>query len=105
MHFRLSLHSYPGDPLLDWLKAMEVEHCKSPDSYTIFKTSNYEIETCAEQEWAITVLQRVCLADIRHGRRLPGIAELLKSTTAIEAKLSKPEVIAVVLYTGPMVSF
>ena len=93
----------PGDPLLDWLKAMEAEHCRRADSHTVFKTSNYGIETTAANEWAITLHQQESLADMRHSRRLPSIAALLQSDEAKKAKLSEPEVIAVVLYTGPMV--
>ena len=99
----VSLLSGTGDPLPDWHKAMEAEHCNRPDSSTVFKTPNYEIETTAAKEWAITLKQTESLADMRHGRRLPNIAELMQSDVAKKAELSEPEVIATVLYTGPMV--
>ncbi len=40
---------------------------------------------------------------MRFGRRIPDIDELMDLDVAQRAKLSRPEVIAVVLYTGPMV--
>jgi hypothetical protein len=80
-----------------------VEHCERPDSRTVFKTPNYAIETSAADEWAITVKRQVCLADVRHGRRLPDVAALLQSDAASTARLSETEVIVIVLYTGPMV--
>ncbi len=92
-----------GDPHTDWFKAMESEHCHRPDSKTVFKTLNYTIETTAANEWAITVLNQANLADMRHGRRLPSIDDLMRSGEAIAAKLWRPEVISVVLYSGPMV--
>ncbi len=87
---------------------METEHCKSKDSQLRFKTVNYGIETCAADEWKITVQGDASLADMRHGRQLPNIDELLQSEANMSAapanKLKRFEVIAVVLYTGPMVS-
>ena len=43
------------------------------------------------------------LADMRHGRRLPDVEELLRSDTAAKADLKLVEVVVLVLYTGPMV--
>ena len=43
------------------------------------------------------------LADMRHGRRLPDVEELLLSDTAAKADLKLVEVVVLVLYTGPMV--
>ncbi len=100
---RLNLLSGSGDPHPDWLNAMEAEHCKRENSFIVKTTSNYGIETCPANEWAITVLQQVCLADLRHSRRLPNIAEILQSDAAKKAELSEAEIIAAVLYTGPMV--
>jgi hypothetical protein len=39
----------------------------------------------------------------RHGRRIPVIDELMVLPITMKAKLCREEVIAVVLYTGPMV--
>ena len=43
------------------------------------------------------------LADLKHGRQLKQISELMQTRAARQAKLSVCEVIATVLYTGPMV--
>jgi hypothetical protein len=40
---------------------------------------------------------------MRFKRRIPDTDHLLSLSTAKEANLQKPEVIAIVLYTGPMV--
>jgi hypothetical protein len=40
-----------------------------------------------------------------HGRRIPEISKLMQSEVAKISKLSEFEVVAVVLYTGPMVSY
>ena len=42
-------------------------------------------------------------ADMRHGRRVLNIEELSESETALTARLTRVELVAVVLYTGPMV--
>jgi hypothetical protein len=39
----------------------------------------------------------------RHGRRIPDVDELLRLPAAVKAGLRREEVIAVVLYSGPMV--
>jgi hypothetical protein len=39
----------------------------------------------------------------RYGRRIPDIDQLMVLPITIKAKLCREEVIAVVLYTGPMV--
>ena len=40
---------------------------------------------------------------VRHSRRIPDIKEMMKLPVACKAGLRREEVIAVVLYTGPMV--
>jgi hypothetical protein len=83
---------------------MQAEHCSSGGYQTYFLTGNYNIRTCPANEWAITVDGKVQLADLRHGRRLVTIEELMKKEIVQSAILTRCEVIAVVLYTGPMVS-
>jgi hypothetical protein len=85
------------------LKIIESEHCRQTDSKITFHTSNYGITTTPAQEWEITMKRDAELADMRHGRRLPDIEELLRSDTAIKAGLQLAEVVVLVLYTGPMV--
>jgi hypothetical protein len=79
---------------------MEAEHCSKDE----FETSNYTIRTCPKNEWDITVCGNLSLADMRHARRLEAIDELMRKEIARSAGLTRCEVIAVALYTGPMVS-
>ncbi len=71
-----------------------------------FKTSNYtEIESCPKQEWEIVMKGAPCPAkDMRFNRRIPEISKLCELPLAKKALLQKAEVVAIVMYTGPMVS-
>ena len=89
---------------MDFEKAMQAEHCSRGGHHDYFETGNYGIKTCPADEWAITVGGNFALADVRHERRLETVEELMKRKIVDEAKLEKCEVIAVILYTGPMVS-
>ena len=86
---------------------MQMEHCTGNFCRVIFVTDNYNISTCPFDEWHITVLgdfsRAASVAAKAHGRRFVLIEELMTVEVAVEAKLTRPEVIAVVLYTGPMV--
>ena len=86
---------------------MRTEHCSGGDHETIFKTDNYNIETCPAKEWAITVdkykFGKFGRPDLGHNRELVTIEELMKKEIVQSAKLTRCEVIAVVLYTCPMV--
>ena len=55
-------------------------------------------------EWEIVKRKRQPPDDPSGTRRIPNIEELMSLDTAKEAKLIVAEVIAIVLYTGPMVS-
>ncbi len=83
---------------------MQAEHCSRGDSDAPFETSNYKITTTPAREWKITMQRDKQLADMRHGRRLPDVKKLLRSDEATKAGLCLAEVVALVLYTGPMVS-
>jgi hypothetical protein len=85
------------------MKFVESEHCHQNDSKISFRTSNYDITTTPAQEWGITTKRDAQLADMRHGRRLPDVEDLLRSDIATKAGLLLVEVIVLVLYTGPMV--
>jgi hypothetical protein len=104
--FHAGLSSRIGDPYLDFEKAMEAEHCHRKDSKQAFTTKNYKIQTRAHDEWQIVVQEGSAgvshTADMRHGRRIPNIDELLELPVSAAAKLCRAEVIAVVLYTGPL---
>jgi hypothetical protein len=92
-----------GDPFLDFERAMEAEHCHSRDSITCFTTRNYRIQTCAHDEWRIVVHNDTKNANMQNNRRIPNIEETLRIPMVEAAKLLRVEVIAVILYTGPMV--
>jgi hypothetical protein len=88
---------------------MELEHCSKPVSSWKFTTSNYEVATTAQAEW-VTVLNadsdEVQSSPVlaKDGRRIPRYKNLLELDLSKKAGLTPAEVIAVILYTGPMVS-
>ncbi len=90
-------------PSLRFMQAMEGEHCGRFDSDEAFETSNYHIRTTPRREWRIVVEGDAGLADMRAGRRIPAVRELMGLPTARDARLEEHEVTAVVLYTGPLV--
>ncbi len=85
--------------------AMEAEHCTQAGSTQKFKTTNYtEIESYPKQEWEIIMKGAACPEhDMRFNRRIPVVSELCELPLAKKAALLKAEVIAIVMYTGPMV--
>ena len=84
---------------------MEAEHCSKGGSQEYFVSGNYNIRTCPKNEWMISVGGDFANADTRHNRRLSTIEELMQKEIVDVAKLTRCEVIAIVLYTGPMVSW
>ncbi len=97
-----------GTPSLKFEPAMEREHCNSKDSLKEFKTGNYNITTWPKREWLFVVNREIEGVDMGHERVVRDVDQLLeehnKLVSSDDAKLKRPEVIAVVLYTGPMVS-
>ena len=87
--------------MLNFMDAMKQEHCTKSGCRTVFTTSNYNIQTCPADEWAVVAGERDY--DKRGGRCVPRVKELLRSDEARQAALQECEVFAVVLYTGPMV--
>jgi hypothetical protein len=85
-----------------------MEHCTDKGSHEYYTTNNYNIRTCPFNEWQITVLHDLSKATspeaTAHNRRFVPIAEVMQVDVAVQAGLTRAEVIAVVLYTGPMVS-
>ena len=111
-----------GTPHLKFLEAMEAEHCKKPGHNHLIETPNYKIKTCPETEWKLVVhrdgntpeqykeilsknFPSVGLGPAHHGRRIPDLEELLQLEESKQANLIKCEVLAIVLYTGPLVCF
>lgn len=86
------------------MRVMESEHCHGSGAKRYFTTVNYRITTCPKLEWQY-VVQRIKVPEgqMHSGRRIESIAKLMKDELAIEAKLQEAEIVAVVLYSGPMV--
>jgi len=83
---------------------MENEHCYGKLSTQQFTSGNFDITTTPAKEWAYVLEKEVCPeAHMGGGRRIPSIDRLMELDEADRAKLIRPEVVAVVLYTGPMV--
>ena len=90
---------------MDFFKAMRAEHCSKAGSRELFTTPNYNITTSPENEWRVIVERVPCESShMNHGRVIPDPNILCKSSEALRANLKDVEVIAVILYTGPMVS-
>jgi hypothetical protein len=90
--------------LLNFKEAMRVEHCEHNEAESEFIPTNCELRTTPRREWEL-VVERKSLhpREAAGGRRIAGLDELAKLDLAIQARLTEPEIIAVVLYTGPMV--
>ena len=100
--FHAGISGRVGTPHLDFENAIRMEHCIKSGSSTPFTTPNYNITTTPKAEWQLVVSGDTANHDMRHGRRIPRIEDLLKSETVTASKLTRIEVIVVVLYTGPM---
>jgi hypothetical protein len=104
--FHKGLTERVGFPNLEFEEAMKAEHCSKAGFDKKFTTGNYKITTTPKQEWLYIVgdengLQQSC-PDMAHGRRIESINTLLEHPVAIKCNISRPEMIALVLYTGPM---
>ena len=127
MRFSLDRYYFTGTPNLKFFDAMESEHCTKFGSKDEDMTSNYKIWTSPSIEWRLVIKREgksdsegnynsrfenilkkefpnIGLGKEHHNRRIPDIALLLLLPTSIAAKLTRVEIIAIVLYTGPMVS-
>ena len=104
--FHSGLTGRVGMPHLKFKDAMRQEHCERAGCNTQFTTGNYKITTTPRQEWLYIAGdeagQQVACADMDHGRRIVRISELMKLKLAIDAQLTEAEMLAIVLYTGPM---
>lgn len=93
--------TFLGTPHLDYFKAMEHEHCGKQDSMQSFTTSNYGLVTCPSQEYKI-VLQCDLVWEDMH-RRIPNYKKIFQKDESRRAHLTEEEIVAIILYTGPMV--
>jgi WD40 repeat protein len=99
--FHKGLTGRVGMPHLNFKNAMRQEHCERVGCDVQFTTGNYNITTTPRQEWQY-IVENVPCPDMRHERRLVLISDLLQLDISKTAKLCEEEVIAIVLYTGPM---
>ena len=87
--------------------AMKFEHNKGPVADRVFVTTNYNVRTTPRQEWDFVVgatsTRTLQESDVKSGRRAVDIQNLLGLEQAVRARLQRAEIIAVVLFTGPMV--
>ena len=83
-----------------------MEHCSSPVSERTFITSNYGAATTPRFEWELVMDAETAQSKLTKskGRRIPNWKNLVELELSKKAGLISEEVIAVVLYTGPMVS-
>jgi hypothetical protein len=95
---------FEGDPHLEFEETMKAEHCSMGGFDHIFVKGNNKGTTSPANEWRITVYDDRTHIGVLGTRILKKIAELMEQAVAKEATLTRYEVIAVVLYSGPMVS-
>jgi ankyrin repeat protein len=107
-NFYAGLSDRVGMPHLDFKREMMREHCERTGCNTEFTTNNYKITTTPEKEWLYVAGdangQRLpCPPEcLNHGRKILTLDELKQLDLAIRAKLNDEEILALVLYTGPM---
>ena len=88
---------------------MAAEHCSLGGCDHEFTTRNYNITTTPRKEWFYIVgdkngqRQECPGSDMGHGRRPVSIDELMQSPRVVRAGLNRVEVIALVMYSRPMV--
>jgi WD40 repeat protein len=99
--FHKGLTGRVGMPHLNFKHAMRQEHCERAGCDVEFTTGNYNITTTPRQEWQY-IVESVQCPHLAHGRRIIPISELHQRKVSQDAKLCEEEVIAIVLYTGPM---
>ncbi len=92
-----------GLPHHNILAAMEMEHCRKADSRIQFTTPNYNITTTPEKEFELVKDAEKAKAVSQGARRVLFYEDLLKIEVVKRAGLTVPEIIALQLYTGPMV--
>jgi hypothetical protein len=83
---------------------MKAEHSTKEGSDFEFETSKKKKKT-SKREWAIVVdREPLKSGEDGGGRVIPNIDELMLLPMTVKANLLRIEIIALVLYTGPMVS-
>jgi hypothetical protein len=84
------------------MEAMEREHCVKYGCDVEFHTQNSKFRTTPKQEWR-TVVLNTPNENNGGGRQIRPLEEVMQEQLVRQAGLCKAEVVAVILYTGPMV--
>ncbi len=93
-----------GVPDLEFEKAMKAEHCTKEGSSFEFETAKKKKKT-PKREWAIVADRAPLISgEDGGGRTIPNIDDLTVLPMSVKAHLMRIEIVAMVLYTGPMVS-
>ncbi len=107
--FHKGVSSRIGFPHLEFEKTMEAEHCSMAGCDMRFITRNYGITTTANAEWGVVVRGQTPPPEhMLHGRIMVSVEDKLLwineqfAKKGLEVRLRREEVIAVILYTGPM---
>jgi hypothetical protein len=83
---------------------MKSEHCTKDSSEFEFEFFKKKKKT-SKREWAIVVdREPLKPGEDGGGRKIPVIDDLMALPMSVKAGLLKIEIVALVLYTGPMVS-
>uniref|UniRef100_A0A7S0YY27 NAD(P)(+)--arginine ADP-ribosyltransferase n=1 Tax=Hemiselmis tepida TaxID=464990 RepID=A0A7S0YY27_9CRYP len=92
-----------GLPASHLMEGMEAEHCRRNDSEIKYETPGQSRTiTTSAQEWAIVTDQSKGDAASVPPRRVLSVDCVMQDKIAVEAGLRQEEVIALMLYTGPM---
>ena len=91
--FHVSLTDSLGWPSLDFFHEMEREHIVAPAEGNICPWDEFDYARGTK---------KVPQHEMKQGREVKDYSQLMKGRTAKQAKLIKEEVIAIILYTGPM---
>jgi len=101
--FAKGLQGKLGLPHHDILAAMVLEHTAKPDSHVKFKTPNYLLTTTPADELQVVLNRAKAKVASVGSRRVLFYEDLLTDDDLIKrAGLSKAEIVALILYTGPM---
>ena len=82
---------------------MQIDYCSAYGHDKEFTTPNHNVTTTPEKEWGITVHGETT-QNMGHNRCIRPLEELMQEKVVHDAKLIRPEVTGVTLYTGPLVS-
>ena len=94
-----------GSCCLNFLLGMEREHCSRAGSEKPITTTNYGLVTTPRREWNLVMrVETAKEEEMLFERRIPCCKQLGDVEVAKAARLTYEEIVAVVLYTGPMVS-